>query len=155
MARGKYKEWLEPDNLLRVTGWLRDGYTDKEVAENFMGISETTFYCWAQSYPEFSKAVKKGKAPIAEKIENTFYSRCDFQDYEEVTEEIVEKGDGTKERHIKRVKKKLPPSDACLIFALKNLKKSKWQDRPVPDADSNKLLADVKELLQGVESAVD
>lgn len=155
MAKGKYKEWLEPDNLLRVTGWLRDGYTDKEVAENFMGISEATFYNWTRKHLEFLEAVKKGKAPIAEEIESTFYDRCKFQDYEEVTEEIVEKGDGTKERHIKRVKKKLPPSDACLIFALKNLKRSKWQDRPVPDADSNKLLADVKEILQGVESAVD
>ena len=155
MAKGKYKEWLEPDNLLRVTGWLRDGYTDKEVAENFMGISEATFYNWTRKHLEFLEAVKKGKAPIAEEIESTFYDRCKFQDYEEVTEEIVEKGDGTKEKHTKTVKKKLPPSDACLIFALKNLKKSKWQDRPVPDAYSDKLLAEVKELLQGVESAVD
>ena len=41
MALGKYHEWLEADNLLRLHAWARDGLTDEQVAHN-MGIAYST-----------------------------------------------------------------------------------------------------------------
>ena len=35
MAKGKYAEWLEPDGLLRLEGWARDGLTDEQIAPLF------------------------------------------------------------------------------------------------------------------------
>ena len=31
MAKGKYQEWLEPDGLLKLEGWARDGLTDEQI----------------------------------------------------------------------------------------------------------------------------
>ena len=45
MAKGKYQEWLEPEGLLRIEGWARDGLTDEQIAQN-MGITAKTLYEW-------------------------------------------------------------------------------------------------------------
>lgn len=49
MARGKYQEWLEPDNLLKLQAWARDGLTDEQLAHN-MGITARTLYVWKDKY---------------------------------------------------------------------------------------------------------
>ena len=38
MAKGKYQRWLEPDGLLLLEGWARDGLTVEQIAHN-MGIT--------------------------------------------------------------------------------------------------------------------
>ena len=43
MAKGKYQRWLEPDGLLLLEGWARDGLTDEQIAGN-VGITATTLY---------------------------------------------------------------------------------------------------------------
>lgn len=45
MAKGKYHEWLEPDNLLLLQAWARDGLTDEQIATN-IGINRDTLYNW-------------------------------------------------------------------------------------------------------------
>lgn len=30
MAKGKYREWLTPEDLLKLEGWARDGLTDEQ-----------------------------------------------------------------------------------------------------------------------------
>lgn len=60
MAKGKYQRWLEPDGLLLLEGWARDGLTDEQLAEK-MGINPATLYDWKNKHPEISEALKKGK----------------------------------------------------------------------------------------------
>lgn len=60
MAKGKYEKWLEPDNLLLLEAWARDGLTDEQIAHN-MGIAVSTLYGWKNKYSEFSESLKKGK----------------------------------------------------------------------------------------------
>ena len=43
MAKGKYKEWLEPEGLLKIEGWARDGLTDEQISQN-IGINPATLY---------------------------------------------------------------------------------------------------------------
>ena len=45
MANPKYKEWLEPDGLLRIEGWAKDGLTLDQIAHN-MGIGVSTLNTW-------------------------------------------------------------------------------------------------------------
>ena len=45
MAKGKYQQWLEPDSLIKLEGWARDGLTDEQIAHN-MGINVSTLYVW-------------------------------------------------------------------------------------------------------------
>ena len=50
MAKGKYQRWLEPDSLILLQGWKRDGLTDEQIAKN-MGISAVTLYDWKAKFP--------------------------------------------------------------------------------------------------------
>jgi len=34
VIKGKYKVWLEPEGLLKIEGWARDGHTDEQIAKN-------------------------------------------------------------------------------------------------------------------------
>lgn len=148
--KGKYDDWLTEDGLLQITGWVREGLTVEEIAQKRIGISKSTFMEWQKRFPEFLDAVKKGRAPVAEKIENNFYSRCEWQQIEETTVEITTNPNGTKVIHEKTVKKWVPPSDSCLIFALKNLKG--WTNKP--DKAEKEQLDKAAELLGGVESVI-
>ena len=56
MASGKYQQWLEPDGLLLLEGWARDGLTDEQIAHN-MGIAAGTLYAWKKAHGEISKAL--------------------------------------------------------------------------------------------------
>ena len=69
MAKGKYREWLEPDNLKLLEGWARDGLTDEDIAAN-MGIVVSTLYDWKKKYSEISEALKKSKEAVDYKVEN-------------------------------------------------------------------------------------
>ena len=69
MAKGKYKEWLDPDNLKLLEGWARDGLTDEDIARN-MRIAVSTLYDWKNKYSEISEALKKGKEVVDYQVEN-------------------------------------------------------------------------------------
>lgn len=73
MAKGKYKTWLEPDNLTKLKGWARDGLKDTQIAKN-MGINVSTLYSWKNRYKEISEALKKGKEVVDYEIENSLIS---------------------------------------------------------------------------------
>lgn len=81
MAKGKYEKWLEPDGLLLLQSWARDGLTDEQIAGN-MGISHTTLYEWRKKYPNISEALKKGKEVVDVEVENALYKRAIGYDYE-------------------------------------------------------------------------
>lgn len=72
MAKGKYQKWLEPESLILLEGWARDGLTDEEIAKN-MGITAKTLYEWKNKYGEICEALKKGKEFADYQIENALY----------------------------------------------------------------------------------
>ena len=73
MAKGKYQKWLEPESLILLEGWARDGLTDEEIAKN-MCISVATLYNWKNTYLEISEALKKGKEFADYRVENALYN---------------------------------------------------------------------------------
>lgn len=126
----KLDEWLTENGLLSIEGWARDGFSYSQIAQN-IGISESTFYKWKSENPEISEALKKGRRPVQVSIENAFYSKCEWNEVEEVREEVTVHPDGsTTKRKIKQ-RRWIPPDTGALIFALKNLKGDKWRDKPV------------------------
>ena len=60
MANGFYKKWLEPDNLVLLQGWKRNGLTDEEIAQN-IGIRRETLYTWKKRFPNINNALKRGR----------------------------------------------------------------------------------------------
>ena len=69
MAKGKYQKWLEPENLILLEGWARDGLTDEQIAHK-MGIGYSTLKIWKSKYIAILAALKKGKEVIDYKVEN-------------------------------------------------------------------------------------
>lgn len=136
-AKGKYEEWIAPDGLLQIRGWARDGYTDKQIASN-IGVAENTFCGWKNRFPEIIEAIKKGRRPVVEELEDALYKGAMGYDVEEKIEEITSMPDGTQQKHIRRTTRHIPINASLLIFALKNLKSTKFRDKPL-DADGQSI----------------
>lgn len=121
-------DWITEDGLLLIEGWARDGITDKQIAENQIGCSERSFSTWKKKYPAIVAALKKGRAPVIEKVEKSLYDLCQVQTY---TETIIEtyKENGKEKTHVRKITRETPPNPTAIIFALKNLKPHKWRDK--------------------------
>lgn len=148
MAQGKYKAWLEPDNLLRLQAWARNGLTDEQIAHN-MGAAVGTLYAWKQKYPEISEALKRGKEVVDIEVENVLLQRARGYDYEEVTRELRYDKETETERMVvvKRVKKHMAPDVTAIIFWLKNRLPEDWRDKK----DVN-MQADIKNPFDGIST---
>lgn len=59
MAKGRYQKWLEPNNLILLQGWKRNGLTDEQIAHN-IGISVSTLDKWKQRFIQIRQALKIG-----------------------------------------------------------------------------------------------
>lgn len=75
MAKGKYQEWLQPEGLLKIEGWARDGLTEEQIAAN-MGIGYSTLQTWKTKYQDIQDTLKKGKEIIDRKVENALLKRA-------------------------------------------------------------------------------
>lgn len=73
MARAEYKKWQEPDNLIKLQGWARDGLTNEQIAQK-IGVSRQTISVWCGKYRDIADALKKGKEVIDYEIENSLIS---------------------------------------------------------------------------------
>ena len=120
MAKGKYQKWLEPESLILLEGWARDGLTDEQIAHN-MGITVKTLWVWKNKYGKLCNALKKGKQVVDTIVENALLKRALGYRYDEVT---IEDGIETK-----RVTKEVQPDTTAQIFWLKNRRPDKWRDK--------------------------
>ena len=84
-GKSKYEQWIEPEGLLKIEGWARDGLIDTEIAQ-MMEINPDTLYNWKKKFPQISEALKKGKDVIDRQVENSLLRRALGYEYEEVKE---------------------------------------------------------------------
>lgn len=126
--KGNSAEWMTDDGLVLVQGWARDGLTDEQIAKN-IGIAVRTYYEWQERFPQFRQAIKKGKAPVDVQVENALLKRALGYEYEETITEIEEVEEGRQKKHIRRIKKHMPPDVGAIVFWLKNRKPGRWRDK--------------------------
>ena len=132
MAKGKYEEWLLPDNLLKIEGWARDGLTDEQIAKN-MGIGVRTLYDWKDRFPQISQTLKKTKDIVDREVENALFKRALGYMVEETKVTISDK-DGKK---VETFKRHIPGDVTAQIFWLKNRKPEIWRDKQeIVDTDA-------------------
>ncbi len=147
MATGKYQKWIEPDGLLLLEAWARDGLTDGQIAEK-CGINVKTLYDWKKRYSNICKALKKGKEPVDIEVENALLKRALGYRYKETTKEV---NPATQCLEVtKEVTKEVVPDVTAQIFWLKNRKPDVWRDKPKEDADNDGRLS---ELIGGLADA--
>lgn len=75
MAKAQYKKWLEPENLVLLTGWKRNGLTDEQIAHN-IGVSRKTLFIWAKQHAPIGNALKKGREVTRLEVENKLFERA-------------------------------------------------------------------------------
>lgn len=145
----KYETWLEPDNLIKLEGWARDGLTDEQIAHN-IGINRTTLYAWKAKYTDFSNALKRGKEVVDRIVENALLKSAMGYKYDEVVKErIYNPETGESEMvELKRTTKDVAPNVTALIFWLKNRQSEKWRDTKNVNA-----AVEAKNPFDGVETA--
>ena len=134
MANGKYQRWLEPDGLLLLEGWARDGLTDEQIAHN-MGIAVGTLYAWKKAHHEISEALKRGKEVVDIEVENALLKRAMGYDY---VEERIEVSDSGK-RKVVQTTKHIAADTTAQIFWLKNRRPDKWWDKPMPTTEGDEV----------------
>lgn len=134
MASGKYQQWLEPDGLLLLEGWARDGLTDEQIAHN-MGCAYSTLREWKDKYPALSAALKRGKEVVDIEVENALLKRAMGYDY--VEERVEVNGNG--KRKVTQTTKHVPGDTTAQIFWLKNRRADRWRDKPTPTAAGNEV----------------
>ncbi len=156
MARkGKYEEWLEPDNLILLQGWRRDGLRYDQIAAN-IGINEATLYDWINKYDEISNALKKGEEVMIYTVENALYKAAIGYDVTETEKIETEFPDGSVTTQKRAKKRHIPPSIGAICFILKNRRSNKWQDKPtvIDTTALNKLDEILKEAKEAAENEV-
>lgn len=75
MARpSKYETYVEP-RLSEVADWVRNGASDREVAER-LGISADTLIEYKKQFSEFSECLKKTRAYVDGQVENALLKKA-------------------------------------------------------------------------------
>lgn len=120
----KASEWLEPEKLLLLEDWARQGLFDEQIAKN-MGISEATLYNYKRQHPEIKEALRKGKEVVDIEVENAMFKRAIGYTIT-INEQKVDKDgfvhDLKRDVHI-------PGDVTAQIFWLKNRRKQQWRDK--------------------------
>lgn len=136
MAKGKWEKWTEPNNLLILGAWARDGLTDEDIAHN-IGISRSTLKEWKKKIPAISATLNTNKAIADIRVENALFKKaigCT------VTEKVISKiknPDGTVTETERTVERELPPDTTAGIFWLKNRKPKDWRDKQEVELSGN------------------
>lgn len=127
-AKGKYEEWLKPENLTLVQGWRRDGLSDKQVAKN-IGISTVTLYDWINKYTDFSNAYKKGSETALYEVENALFKAACGYDVTEAETITTTADDGRETKQMRKKLRHISPNIGAICFILKNRRPEKWKDK--------------------------
>lgn len=123
MAKSKYEQWLEPDNLLLLRAWARDGLTYEQIANN-MSISLATLKEWRKKYPAITTALKVTRELADIEVENALYKTA--VGFTSTNQTIYEDADGVQTFKTDIIYNK--PDKTAQIFWLKNRKPKQWRD---------------------------
>lgn len=144
MAAGKFKKWQEPENLILLEGWARDGLTDEQIAKN-MGISRSTLNVWKEKFSDISDSLKKGKEVADYIVENELFKSTQerivtIKEPVKIRKEKQKVGEGKiVEEHIEYVDKQIvvPGNVTAQIYWLNNRKPKKWRNSRDNDKSIN------------------
>ena len=114
----------------------RLGATDAELAD-FFDVTVRTLNRWKVTHPDFAEAIRRGKEPADDRVEDSLYHRAMGTEYEKAhpikLKKIVYGPDGKKIQEEERVevvmvKEVIPPDTTAMIFWLKNRRAEQWRD---------------------------
>lgn len=87
-GRVNVKDWLEPDKLILLEGWAKDGMTMEDIADE-IGITRRTLYNWQDKHVPIFHALRAGKEVADYEVSNSLHKRATGYEYTEDTYETV------------------------------------------------------------------
>ena len=159
MAKSKAEKWLEPDGLLRIEGWARDGLTEEQIAKN-MGVSRSTLSDYKVKYPDILRAIKNSKEVADREVENALFHKATgytvklkkpmkvrHVEYDEVSGRKV-----AEYERIEYIEEEVhvPADTTAQIFWLKNRKPNEWRDKVTVTDESS--LEKLDELISSIDT---
>lgn len=114
-----------------------NAFTDAELAAAF-GVTLSTLHLWKLKHPEFSDALRMGKAPANERVVKSLYDRamgysCVETDIRVVDGKIVKT----------EIVKHYPPDPTSMIFLLKNRMPAEFKDKRETEISGSLNLTDM------------
>lgn len=120
------QEWLEPDGLLLLESWARDGMTVEQVAAK-VGIHKATLHSWMAKHQEIKKAVNNGRELVDYKVENALLkSALGYKTKEVKVITTIRNGKVVKEEK-EVTDKEFAPSVGAIQTWLYNRRPDKWK----------------------------
>ena len=159
MAKSKAEKWLEPDGLLRIEGWARDGLTEEQIAKN-MGVSRSTLSDYKVKYPDILRAIKNSKEVADREVENALFNKATgytvklkkpmkvrHVEYDEVSGRKI-----AEYERIEYIEEEVhvPADTTAQIFWLKNRKPNEWRDKVTVTDESS--LEKLDELISSIDT---
>ena len=136
MAKGKWEKWIEPNHLLILGAWARDGLTDEDIAHN-IGISRSTLKEWKKKIPAISATLNTNKAIADIRVENALFKKAIGCTVKEKVISKIKNPDGTVTETERIVERELPLDTTAVIFWLKNRKPKDWRDKQEVELSGN------------------
>lgn len=126
MAAAVVQEWLEPDGLLLIESWARDGMTVEQVAVK-VGVQPSTLRAWMAKHEEIKRAVNQGRELVDYKVENALLkSALGFKTKEVKVVTTIRNGKTVKvEKEV--LDKEFAPSVGAIQTWLYNRRPDKWK----------------------------
>lgn len=134
-AMGRPTSYL-PEYTRQAEQLCQLGATDAEMAD-FFDVTVRTINRWKVTHPEFSVAIRRGKASADNRVEDSLYHRAMGTEYEKAhpvkLKKVIYDNEGRKVAEEERVevvmvKEIIPPDTTAMIFWLKNRRKEAWRD---------------------------
>ena len=156
MAKGKYEEWLRPDNLTILQGWARNGLTDEQIAKN-MGINVATLYRWKNNHCEICEALKASKEKADLIVENALYNAAIGQVVSlKKRKRIFNRKTNTYEMVVvEETDQYVPPSTTAQRDWLNNRKYYDWREKREYEESDPEALSKARELLGDIPSVIE
>lgn len=152
---GRPSKYDEAVHVPWARSLARRGCTDEEIADAF-GVNVRTLYAWKGAHDEFRQALKESKSMADEMVVDSLYAKATGR-ARRVTRKVREVLDSSGEKvELAEVVEETPPPDTtAIIYWLKNRQPELWRDRPKQDDTDTAVLKAAKELVSGVQSAIE
>ena len=143
-------DWETEGSLLLLSGWKREGYTDKQIAAK-IGITTVTLCAWKSKSPLILNALKKSREEWHKELEQAMYKRALGYHVQETVEEYIYDENGNEFLKTKRINTKyIPPSETMQIFVSKHDIRGHWLDEKT-DADKEEQKQRIEKLKREAE----
>lgn len=126
---GGKKTAYNPDTFPELgEQYARQGFNDVQIAQN-LGIKKTAYYDYQAKYPEFAAAIRKGKRPVDQAVENALLKRALGYEFTEVKTEKRKDAAGKDYDFVTETIKHHPGEVAAQIFWVINRMPDRWRQK--------------------------